>query len=260
MNDQMDPKDESRQPIDDYLDNQMDEPRRDEFEQQINSDDELAGQVDQQRRIDQSLQRLYAPPAGQVLDGLDAAGKKSPKRRSLRARYVAAMLAVAAVIVVGVYLWQIFDTSPGDGLRVVRLTPMAELYAAQIDAGFKPQFVCDTDQQFASTYWYRLDQGLLMHEAPPGVTALGLTYGRHLSFRTIMLLATAEDQQIIVFADQLSQVPQAAPQPPPGMHVHRRDVGELVLYELSPFDQPKLLDLFYQPDMPEAWKTYPKWD
>jgi hypothetical protein len=37
------------------------------------------------------------------------------------------------------------------------------------------------------------------------------------------------------------------------MHAFRRTLGDYVLYEVSPFDEPSVLGAFYIPDVSEAW-------
>jgi hypothetical protein len=94
----------------------------------------------------------------------------------------------------------------------------------------------------------RLGQALLLLPPPPGVAWAGLDYCNSISPRTMFVLAWVKGEKVIVFADQAeSDKGQTLPLES-GLHLFRRHVGNLVLYECTPLDQPLVLDQFYIPD------------
>ena len=99
-----------------------------------------------------------------------------------------------------------------------------------------------------STFRKRFRQALLLGDVPADVTPIGLAYGHSLSERTVYLLARVRGDPVIAFVDdtpndKATDLPSSGP-----LHLFRRDVGRLTIYELSPLDRPFLLDLFYDPD------------
>ena len=66
------------------------------------------------------------------------------------------------------------------------------------------------------------------------------------SEKTLGFLARVQDKPVIVFADRAER-DSAQQLSDPQLHLFKRQVGPIVLYEVSPLDKPKLLDLFYQP-------------
>ena len=74
--------------------------------------------------------------------------------------------AVAAVLALGVLgVWRIWDffqpKPPGEYPHRVR-KPMHAAYWDKVASGFAPDWVCKTDEEFASTFERRLGQPLLL--------------------------------------------------------------------------------------------------
>jgi len=55
--------------------------------------------------------------------------------------------------------------------------------------------------------------------------------------------------ETIVLADRASFNKEQALPAESGLHLFSRQVGDLVLYECTPLDQPSILDDFYLPDI-----------
>ena len=67
-------------------------------------------------------------------------------------------------------------------------------------------------------------------------------------------MARVHGQPVIVFVDRIRAEREQQQLPPNSeLHLYRREVGKLVLYELSPLDRPYVLDSFYIPDKPASW-------
>jgi len=262
-----------------YLDGTLPAAQRAAFEDLLKRSEPLRRMVASQKSIDDSLKRQFEPPAaadvlGRILDHghvapsdaeaqsarnlllapLDAkrpAGVAAPRRRPFAGVRVLAVAASLVLAAGGVWMyWDsirgligIQDSAP-PGPPVPRT--LSAIYQNEIDKGFKCQWECKTEEEFANTFRDKLGQALVMAPAPPDVQTLGLAYTTAITPQTVFLLAYVDKQPVIVFADRLKK-DKPQPAPAPGLHLHRREVGTLVLYELTPFDTPRVSQLFKQP-------------
>ena len=171
------------------------------------------------------------------------------------ARHRFGRLAVAAAVaggLVGVWLiaQNVTSPRPGGGYQSQPWRAMQTVYHDLVTEGFEPLWVCKDDQEFADSFRSTYHQGLLLTEMPPGTTTLGLSYCNSLTARTTCLLATAGGEPVVVFVDRIERdQPQSAPE---GLHLHRRQIDRLVLYELSPLEEPAVLPWFFNPDKAET--------
>ncbi len=203
--------------------------------------------------LDASLRRLFDPPPPQRFDAIAAEARRTHERRRPRRRL--RRLAVAAAIAGGLIGgWLIVDASGRlSGRRGYEPPPWRSfemVYRDEIGAGFQPRWVCETDEEFADTFGDRFGQKLLLAPLPDEIQAVGLSYAHTLTRRTIHLLAQVQGQPVLVFVDQPGRGGAAAMTQAGGLSLHHRRLGRLVLYELSPFDEPLLLGGFYDPDAP----------
>ncbi len=203
--------------------------------------------------LDESLRRLFAPPPPQQLDAIAADARRMHERRepARKLRRLAAAAAIAGGLIGG---WLIVDTSGRlSGRRGYEPPPWRSfemVYRDEIDTGFQPRWVCETDEEFAATFGDRFGQRLLLAPLPDEIQAVGLSYANTLTRRTIHLLARVQGQPVLVFVDQPGRGSAATMTQAGGLSLHRRRLGRLVLYELSPFGESLLLGRFYDPDAP----------
>ncbi len=108
--------------------------------------------------------------------------------------------------------------------------------------------MCENDEEFADSFFKSYRQRLLLAQLPDRVSALGLAYCNSITLKTTYLLATVEGEPVIVFVDRGDRDAGQTLSSGSDLHLYSRHVGSLVLYELSPLDQPRLLDHFYDPD------------
>lgn len=242
--------------LDAYLDRALPADERDAMKRELDVSPELRAAVELQGRIDESLRRSFAPskPPAELLSRLsDAAGVQPPAKPRSRWLKIAAV-AIAATIVWAVVGWQFFAgrfKTPNYDPN----TPLETIYATSVADGFKPKWVCDDPHEFASTFQTRQGQPLLLADLPPGTKMAGLAYFGGLSRYTTAMLARVDGQPVLVFVDKASaDTHPAEPSATSGLHLFRKELGPLVLYELTPLDHPSVMDYLYQSDVPPAKK------
>jgi len=243
--------------IDAYLDDLLDASEARAYEQKVSQDNGLRDQVRLQQAIDESLGRLW--PAGsadealaRIEQNLGWSGQANPVQdaapRKLWSSYA---MAASFILIVGLgamlTVWYVAnqpaeETKPVFVMKAWR--PLAEVYQEQVQQGFKPGWVCKTDEEFANTFDQRFGHGLVLANVPVDVVALGLSYGKSISPDTVFLLARVEGQKVITFIDLAEKDSDQILPTDPGLRAFKRTVGPLVLYELTPLDQPHVLGLF----------------
>jgi len=177
----------------------------------------------------------------------------SPIRAPRGGTRVLRRLAAAAAVVAGVVgVWLIGQSlrppasSPPGGYTPEPWRSLETAYNDWLADGFEPMWICADDREFVDTFRETYYQGLLLGALPQGTTALGLSYCNSISSRTTCLLATVDGTPVVVFVDRVER---DRPQPQPeGLHLHRRRIDKLILYELSPVEQPAVLPWFTNPD------------
>lgn len=241
-----------------YFDGSLSSDEKRDFEARLRSDAPLQDVVRQQQAINSALRRLVAlpvmPPAmiaepqeSVPVAGADVAGviARSPSQTWLR------RFAIAAVVCAGLFgVWSTWNQLKpiDDGREVVQLT-VEEYYRQQVAAGMKPYYVCDpkTDE-FAREFKSHFGQGLLMNDEVPGFKCAGVARCNSLSPNTLAVLTWMNDTPVIVLIDRKQCNSPAPLSPASGLHLYQRDIGSLVLYEVSPIDHPQVLALFKNPD------------
>src|SRR5262249_236432 len=150
--------------------------------------------------------------------------------------------ATAAALIWGLVAWRYFaagnKTPDYDPNR-----PLDTIYAAQVADDFKPKWVCEDPHEFASTFKERQGQGLLLPPMPHATKMAGLTYCAGVSRYTTTMLARVNGKPVMVFVDRADADTHPA-QPPAStkLHLFRKELGPLVLYELTPLDHPAVMD------------------
>jgi hypothetical protein len=249
------------EPLDLYLDGLLTGEALAAFERRLESEPALREVAERQRALDERVRQTYRPPAMRITlpaAGAEAAaGRHTPAGRSAGsfkfpgwARY----LAYAAVIaVIAGVVWQF--QNPGSK-RPARLSA-GSVFARLMNVGFKPEFVCTTDEEFNKTMKERFGQGLLIASAP-NIELIGWAYskgysGSVISTDELILMAKVDGKEALVFMDKKEHEPGWGPfrgieeYPPPGMNVFRGVVGDMVLYELSSSGAPVLINRAYVP-------------
>lgn len=163
--------------------------------------------------------------------------------------------AIAAMLLGGIYgawiAWPLLnppiDSSSSPSIAPKVLTASAA-YNSEVASGFEPDWVCANDEEFINTFKDRLGQGLVMKPATDRAHMLGLDYAKVLSPLTITMLGKVDDQPVLVIIDRTaSDKPDSVNADLGGLNAFRREIGSLVLYEITPLDAPAILDLIGEP-------------
>ena len=224
--------------------------------------------VERSRAIDGRVRRVFsrsdAPDLRAfVLEHVDAAPSTgSATRGRERLTWIGLAAAVAlAVGAVGFQAWINRSTSPPVAVHNPELEPRA-VYMRMSDIGFEPEWVCADDAAFASAVEGQLGQAMLITPAP-GVRVVGWQSLRYLGEvneyliqrEEMILLSEVNGEHVVTVVAQRAsdrRVPEI--DPGSGLHVFRREIQGLVLYEISPLDKPGVMQHAFVPAPDEAVK------
>ncbi|TWT78555.1 hypothetical protein Pla123a_13480 [Posidoniimonas polymericola] len=202
------------------------------------------GELDALLAIDDSLHRLFPAaeaPAAQV-EAITTLTAGPAKSQLWRRAVLGAGLGAAAAVLAAVLL-------PSAGGPAVapyfEPTELAALYRDAVDNGFEPYYECEDDDRFAAVFEKRQDAPLVLKEMPPGSRMLGLSYPGGFSRDTTAMLCEVDGQPVMVFVDrQDADRPELADLPAgSGLRVFRSELPGVVLYEVTPLDEPRAASL-----------------
>lgn len=179
-----------------------------------------------------------------------------------------AVAVTAAILLFSLGGWQLWQTV--DPLGSSRSNPYLafsgespyEFYLRKVEDDFAPDpgaenlaWKC-TPHRLASITSFRA--GATISYTPPGeggpdepdFEIHGGVYTEVFSPATVALFATVDGEPVVVLIDadyraghQMGRYPDSHGDS--GLHAHRRAIGSAVLYEVSPFEEPRLLDRFF---------------
>jgi hypothetical protein len=202
-------------------------------------------------RVDEVLRRMIVPPSRERLEAVAAraieqhaaeAAAPDPERR-LRRRALALAAGLAAALA-GTWLAWSALAPPGapSGAYDAEWRSFETAFRDWTAPGFEPAWVCRDRAGFAETFRGTLHEGLALGDLSQGTEALGMIVCNSLSPRTTCVVARSAGQPVIVFVDRIER--ESAVIPPAGLNMFRREIGRLVLYEVSALPAPVLLNAF----------------
>jgi hypothetical protein len=223
--------DESRAArVEEYLREEMTGDDRAAFEREILRDPTLRAEVELAQRMNERLRAMYSPPAPAAL-----ANSAAPQTRV----WVRAALGMAAVLamIAGVYFSGVLSPRPG-GTK-------ADAVLARLErTGFEPAWACKDDAEFVQYTHDKFGQAFTV-TAEPGVHVVGWDYcsGVLGDEAGVMMVKLNNNEHAIVLVDRTSHDRPVEVDAASGLHVHRRKVGDAVLYEVSKREFPAVLPL-----------------
>jgi hypothetical protein len=121
-----------------------------------------------------------------------------------------------------------------------------EIYRSAIASGFEPTYDCREPDRFAATFSRRQGQPLRLLAMPPAMAMLGVAYTQGLSRDTTAMLCRVDGKPVMTFVDRASADRADAAAVPQGvdLHVFRQERDGLVFYEVTPFNEPRVISLF----------------
>jgi hypothetical protein len=212
------------------------------FEKRLSEDASLRAEVELRRKVRASLARLFPyPEQAGAASVRDTATLRFSVRRVLR---IAGIAAATVMLAAAGYIAHLLLRPVGPKIR----SPES-LYTQYEQAGWKPAWVCHTDQEFVDAVARFLGArgtGILISLQTPGIEVLGWSFadqgrdGTPLSERTLALLTRVEGRPVLVLMDLLERdrtirVRQR------DLHLYRREVDGFVLYEVSPLAEPRVI-------------------
>ncbi|MBC7771136.1 MAG: hypothetical protein H7210_01445 [Pyrinomonadaceae bacterium] len=166
---------------------------------------------------------------------------------SKRSPFMRALTAIAAMMVVSVgALWGAGIIDAGMlGFTPSGLVSPGTVYEKKVASGFQPEWKCTTDEEFREITEKAFAQSLLVASSP-GIEVAGWAYyDAVLSADTHQLLVNAHGDPVMVFIDYKDKARTMSA--PKGMYIHKRVLGNVVMYELTGSKKPQVLELFYDP-------------
>ena len=217
--------------LDAYLDGVLAAPDRERVERALRGNAPARDQVALQGRIDASLRRLFDPPATVALPAVS-------RSHGTRLRVFWPLAAAAALLIVAAGVW-VFVLRGAAGP-----SPLGPLYRAQLAAGFIPEKVCTTSEQFAEWVHTYYGQSLYPPEKHDGVEFVGWNYAKAVGQHSGVLLARVRGKEVVVVCDRalLDKKP-FKNAGDPGLHSFRAQMGSVVLYEVTPYNEPAILPI-----------------
>jgi hypothetical protein len=234
--------------LEQYLDGVLAPAERAAFEARLEREpalrDELREREDLQGAIDASLARLYryTPPKAGSMGATREGGPARPDSRPVRfTRRLWVLTGIAAAVVLASVVLMLYRPS-----AITYREPDA-LYAQYDAAGFRPAWKCESDQEFADATAFYLGSAVVVPLATPGVEVLGWSYadefgkGTPISQQTLSLLTRVEGRNVLVLMDRADRDRTLRVARDSGLRLFRRVVNNLVLYEVTPLDAPRVL-------------------
>ncbi len=219
-----------------YLDGSLDPAKAQAFEKSLAQDPALQAEVQFQRRLDASLNRIFD------FDGVAAPTEApapipmpvAPPRATPSRWRLGAMVSIAAALLLALGLTYYF-LNPADP----NLIGPDQVYAKMQAVNFKPQWKCKDNQEFIDTVQKRLGEGLVVPDDTPGLQVVGWayssSYGQYpISASTMILITKKDNDNVLLLVDRASSDRRLTVPKDSGLHIFRDTVGGLVLYEVTP--------------------------
>jgi hypothetical protein len=230
------------------------------FEAMLAADRDLRTELELQSAISAALRERHTLPtdfaakalamADAARDGQSGSPAGAPSAATRTSPW-ARRLGIAAMLVLGVFgawrTWEYIKPQPTGYREPGPWRAPETVYHDVIAAGFEPEWVCENDEEFLENVRNSLGQELLVDQSDPSVRVLGIAYANSISPWTVLILSYVDGQPVVVFADRLNSDRKMPKPESPSLSWHKREVGNVVLYELSPFAEPRVLPLIYEP-------------
>lgn len=261
-----------------YLDGQLTGTEAERAEGRIAEVPKMQAAVEKQDQINRSLKQHFVMPevsddflqsylheraAGEQAEQsppiVELASRESqPKKsadlsRQRRSQWLAALTMAACLMVWGTFGWGHLKSMlwPENGYdqRMV-----AQIYEDAVDSGFKPDWLCEDDQEFAQTFAERQGQGLLLEPLPEGARMAGLAYLEGFSPKATSMFAYVDEQPVLLMVGRTKLVSTDSLRldKKQNLNLFKRQLGDLTIVEITPLDEPRIMHLLTAAEVPES--------
>ncbi|MEM9352633.1 MAG: hypothetical protein AAGA92_06450 [Planctomycetota bacterium] len=256
-----------------YLDGQLAGDRAAQAQARIAEVPAMQAAVAQQEQIDGSLKRQLQAPAvsddflqslvagGKAVEGDPSAADEAPlvtlpprdANRQRRTQLLAVAASLACVALWGSFGWdqlKLFWEPAGAYPQI----SVAQVYQGAVDRGFEPDWLCEDEQEFAQTFADRQGQALLLEPLPEGIRMAGLAYLDGFTPQATSMFAYVDDRPVLVMVGRRDEVSSSLldGDPAKGIAVFTRKLANLTLVEVTPFEEPRVLDSLTLAEVPSA--------
>jgi hypothetical protein len=243
-----------------YLDGALAPAERAAFERLAAADPVLRREVALARRIEISLKDAFSAPA-HIPVPAEAHRSVLARIGFDRVKLWVSAAACVALIGMAVWIWNVRYGQPA-----YRPMSVAEvIYDKQVRGGWEPEWVCKDDAEFAKAVTDRLGQGLLVHPQPD-LTVVGWAYSAKpgdsyatfaISKDEMILLTKVDGRRVMGLVDRAGAGPQPRLTASSKLNLFERQVGDLIIYELTPLEESHILAQFFDPNAPAGDNTAP---
>ncbi len=238
--------------FDDFLDRLLGPEDEAAMTRQVASDPKLAKEARLQDQVDAELKAMYSYDESRapVFPSEASAPIPFPKAQHTRPNRMWRSMAIAAALLlvgIGVRL-SVFSSS---GVTSRTVSP-EKVYAKLMSRGFEPEFKCTSPDDFKRVTKERLGTSLAMAEAP-NIELMGWAYnagfpGKLIGDHTMLMLTKVDSKEVLVMMDYAASDRPLSIPAGSGLYLHRKVVGPVVNYEISPFATSKILDRLSMPN------------
>ena len=254
--------DSGRYELDLYIDGLLDAERRAAFERRLFADPELAAELERQRSLDERLVAAFSvpeDPAAIVRDALAGGRTRHAGGRVLSFTRFAVAASVLAALGLGLWGLGFFDQvttntgvdvtgelAKGAGRGVAEdgmsCGAFGGLYAELAEESRQFVAACVSPQDLGLLCKDKYGQELIV-DATDEVPIEG-PFACQRGPTTTVLWSPQQPDPILILVDAVANDPKPVLEANSPAHLFRRELGDLVLYEVSPWDTPRTLDLF----------------
>lgn len=236
-------------PIDAYFDGLMTPEQTAAFIEQIKTDAALRERFELQQRINESARRslAYVAPTPQAItETVRAATIANAAPLAFRApaiptrlRWLLAAAAAVLLATAGVLVYKPTGVKP---------FPPEQYYTQQVANNWKPQWVCESDEEFVRWTNFHFKSPVLISMSTPGIQVMGwnfaprLDQGTPLNNTTLALLTRVGDDRVLVLMDEVASDRKISVPESSGLKLFRRVVGNIVMYELTPRNEESIIN------------------
>lgn len=241
--------------LDAYLDDLLSPIEIELFLDKSDDRQELVKQKQLQAQIDESIRKGFQPTPfnadqyEQIIAKVDRRVELNKSQLVIPAQRRNWLLATAAVILLSISasygIWNITANWQTD-TPSFQPRPLVAIYLETTERNFKPYYECHDEERFAGVFENRINQALRLTDMPDGSRMLGISYLGGVSRKMTAVLCEVDGEPVIVFIDQLEhdQPEIALTNSNPSLEVNRVVKKDLVFYEVSIFDSPRMIKYF----------------